>query len=662
MSIFPDYPEIAPSINMASSSSLIERLEEELECSVCLNTYTDPKTLPCLHTFCCHCLNQLAERRVNREPIACPDCRTEINLPQGSNFDSFPSSFYLNRLRDIVAVQHQGHQVVCGSCDKKDAAIAFCFGCECFICAECRDTHSRLKIMKGHRMTALSEIQDTDIQEILRRPQLCLEPHHTNEVLEYFCKPCQRCICQKCAIMTHKNHEFVHLDEAAVSAKSRLEENKQKVQDRIGACKEQLGEDQQTSKKIEEQIQAAQQAIQHNTQRFIELAKRHEREMLTQLGKIQHGLEKKSQDHKEDLELRLGQLSSVSDYLDGVLSRGISIEILQATQSVLDRAQELLVNASTDLRPLANVYVTYKTNEDAYRLQDQLVMGQVTVVSADGRRPRGYKQVASFGSVGSGTGQFLYTAGIAVSSTGEIAVSDLNNHRVQFFSAVGQYRREFGNVGTADGELQHPRGIAYDKAGNIVVADHDNSRIQVFNPTGRWISTFGQRVLKEPYGVSVTGDDNIVVCDVKAKQVNVFSPRGVLLLQFGASPGTPAQDSSAPRFAIFHENKFFVGVDSHVVRVFDSRGHYLRDIGQMGRFNDPRGLAVDANNLLLVCDRNNDRVQVVTLQGEFVTSFGSRGSGPGQFNKPKGITVSPDGHVFVTDDFNHRVQVFKPQY
>ena len=151
---------------MASFPSLVERLKGELECSVCLNVYTDPKTLPCLHTFCCHCLNQLAERRVNREPIPCPDCRTEINLPEGSNFDAFPSSFYLNRLRDIVSVQHQGHQVLCSSCDKKSAATAFCFSCECFICEECRDLHSRIKIMKGHRMTAFTEIQDTDVQEI----------------------------------------------------------------------------------------------------------------------------------------------------------------------------------------------------------------------------------------------------------------------------------------------------------------------------------------------------------------------------------------------------------------------------------------------------------------------------------------------------------------
>ena len=118
---------------------------------MCLNVYTDPKTLPCLHTFCCHCLNQLKEKRVNREPIKCPDCRTEINLPEGSNFDAIPSSFYLNRLKDILSVQQEGDNVLCGSCDNKSTVVAFCFNCECFICAECRDSHPRFKAMKGTR-------------------------------------------------------------------------------------------------------------------------------------------------------------------------------------------------------------------------------------------------------------------------------------------------------------------------------------------------------------------------------------------------------------------------------------------------------------------------------------------------------------------------------
>ena len=82
----------------------------------------------------------------------------------------------------------------------------------------------------------------------------------------------------------------------------------------------------------------------------------------------------------------------------------------------------------------------------------------------------------------------------------------------------------------------------------------------------------------------------------------------------------------------------------------------------MGQFSYPEGLAVNTDDLLLVCDRCNNRVQVVTLNGEFVTSFGSGGSGKGQFSSPQGITATPDGRVFIADYCNHRIQVFEPQY
>ena len=372
---------------MASSPSLMERLTKELECSVCLNIYTAPKTLPCLHTFCCYCLNQLAERRVNQEPIACPDCRTEIDLPEGSNFDNFPSSFYLNRLLDIVSAQDAGHHVLCNSCDKKSTATAFCFNCECFICDECRELHSRIKMWKGHRMTAFSDVQDADVQQILGRPQLCEEPYHTTEILEFFCKSCQRCICQKCAIMTHKNHEFVHVDEAAHQAKLRLNESKKKVQDGVRTCKEQLTEDQKAQREFEEQIVAAEVSVQHNTQRFIQLAKQHEREVMTKLAAIRKDQVEVFQGRKENLELRVGQLSSVTDYLDGsVFERGISVEILRAEPSVSNRSEELLKALGELLQPVKSQRVNYVSNEDVYHNVQQCTLGRVVVGLTDPKK------------------------------------------------------------------------------------------------------------------------------------------------------------------------------------------------------------------------------------------------------------------------------------
>ena len=88
----------------------------------------------------------------------------------------------------------------------------------------------------------------------------------------------------------------------------------------------------------------------------------------------------------------------------------------------------------------------------------------------------------------------------------------------------------------------------------------------------------------------------------------------------------------------------------------------MYSIGEGGhkprQFKDPRGLTVDQEGHLFLCDSGNHRVQVFTEDGRFVT-FGRHGKGEGEFNRPQDIVASRDGHVYVTDYFNNSVQVYK---
>ena len=62
--------------------------------------------------------------------------------------------------------------------------------------------------------------------------------------------------------------------------------------------------------------------------------------------------------------------------------------------------------------------------------------------------------------------------------------------------------------------------------------------------------------------------------------------------------------------------------------------------------------------MVYVSEWGNSRVSVFTSEGVFVTSFGSRGKGPGQFKGPRGVAVDNSGVVYVCDVLNYRVQVF----
>ena len=97
---------------------------------------------------------------------------------------------------------------------------------------------------------------------------------------------------------------------------------------------------------------------------------------------------------------------------------------------------------------------------------------------------------ASTGKKGGGDGEFKTPLAITVlGSSGEVAVADRKNHRVQIFDSEGKYKRQFGTEGKeADGQLFMPLGIASDAHGNLLVTDRTN-RLQVFDHEGKHLCT-----------------------------------------------------------------------------------------------------------------------------------------------------------------------------
>ena len=77
-----------------------------------------------------------------------------------------------------------------------------------------------------------------------------------------------------------------------------------------------------------------------------------------------------------------------------------------------------------------------------------------------------------------------------------------------------------------------------------------------------------------------------------------------------------------------------------------------------GQLRDPRGMAIDSKENLVVCDSGNHRLQLFSTDGR-AFAFGSQGKEAGRFDKPQDVVVSSDGRLFVTDYCNNRVQVLQ---
>ena len=88
-------------------------------------------------------------------------------------------------------------------------------------------------------------------------------------------------------------------------------------------------------------------------------------------------------------------------------------------------------------------------------------------------------------------------------------------------------------------------------------------------------------------------------------------------------------------------------------------GTFGRYGSEPGEFNNPTGVTVSQEGLIVVADTGNHRIQIFTEEGEFVKSFGREGGRDGEFRSPKGVSVSKYNTLAVADTGNHRVQLLR---
>ena len=131
---------------------------------------------------------------------------------------------------------------------------------------------------------------------------------------------------------------------------------------------------------------------------------------------------------------------------------------------------------------------------------------------------------------GSGNGQFKNPYDVAFDSTGKVYVADQNNHRVQVFTAEGDYLKQFGSYGSGSGELNGPNCICIDAEDVVYVTEWHNNRVSLFAcgfSEPRFLISFGSPgsnlgQYKTPYGIALDKDGNIYVADLANNRIQVF--------------------------------------------------------------------------------------------------------------------------------------------
>ena len=181
-----------------------------LECPICQEEFSEPRVLPCQHTFCLHFLEKIREHQNTTESIPCPVCRATYHLSASGIEDDLPKNIFAANLIDIINqgdLQGQTGETQLCTLDTDECsqpATVYCDVCDVYMCDKCEHYHLRNMLTNKHQTVVVT-------QDTTRHKQQCCAKHKS-KMLDIFCKDCNCMICSSC-LFEHEDHKCCGLEE-----------------------------------------------------------------------------------------------------------------------------------------------------------------------------------------------------------------------------------------------------------------------------------------------------------------------------------------------------------------------------------------------------------------------------------------------------------------
>ena len=256
--------------------------------------------------------------------------------------------------------------------------------------------------------------------------------------------------------------------------------------------------------------------------------------------------------------------------------------------------------------------------------------------------------------------------GIVVCDNGDIVVAENGAHCITIFNKKEKKVRSFGTKGTKEGQFTCPRGVAIANDGHILVTD--NHRLQKLTTDGVCVKSVGSSEngsgrlqFNFPEGITVHPTTRqIFVADRCNNRIHVFNDD--LTFSHIITPSDGRLFEGPNDVALDNEGYLYVAeYINHCITKLTTKGQYIKTFGYKGsapgQLSWPTSLIIN-NNLVYVTDNNNYRVSIFDTNGTFIHCFGKEGRKSGEFISPWGITTDTLGNLFVSDTFNHRIVVY----
>ena len=296
------------------------RVEEQLNCSICLDTYTDPKILQCFHVFCRQCLVPLGVRdQQGQLSLTCPTCRQVTPIP-ARGVAGLQSAFHINNLLEILK--------------------------------------------KFENTQATPEGATTDLNPV-NKASYCFV--HEDKKLELYCETCGELICYKCVTKSgkHHSHDYEELNIAFEKYKEEITSSLEPMEKQVTTIKKALAVIEQCCGKISNQRAAIEDNIHVTFRRLREVLTVRETELIGQLHKTTQEKLKGLAAKSDQIETTLAQLDSCLHFMRESIKAGNESNVLMMKTNTVHQVKELTTPFQPDtLKPNTEVNMVFSALAD----------------------------------------------------------------------------------------------------------------------------------------------------------------------------------------------------------------------------------------------------------------------------------------------------------
>ncbi|XP_071969702.1 E3 ubiquitin/ISG15 ligase TRIM25-like [Engystomops pustulosus] len=296
-------------------------LGEELSCSICLNTYSDPVTLRCGHNFCQGCINRVLDTQEGAGAYSCPDCNQEFQ----DRLDLLRNITLCSIIRRYTSclTEEKVEGIFCTYCVSSPvAAVRSCLHCEASLCDQHLIAHSKSP------------------EHVLSKPSNSLQSRKCSihkKILEYYCTQDALCICVTCCLAgDHKGHKVEQLIEASNKKKetlrtilAKLLAKRAEVQDRVQSLDQRRREEHERATTTTETVSALFGDIRRQLEDL-------ERRILAEISKQEEKVSDLVSALIQKLEIKKDELSGKMSHIERVCDMTDPLTVLKEEESGRD--------------------------------------------------------------------------------------------------------------------------------------------------------------------------------------------------------------------------------------------------------------------------------------------------------------------------------------